>query len=73
MLSERDRLVEALRDALLKEWNYNHAEHCTNQVPHPPVRCLWPMPDVLAIPLMFPNAVPGTPREGRDRSGRPRA
>lgn len=38
----------ALKLALLKEWECNHAEHCHTDVP--PVshkNCCWPMPKVL--------------------------
>lgn len=38
---------QALREELLKQWEYNHSEHC-GLWPHAEgEECLWPFPEVL--------------------------
>ncbi len=46
---ERDLEKEnaELRAELLNQWEYNHAEHCSNDWPHPGRDCQWPRPPIL--------------------------
>jgi hypothetical protein len=40
--------IEAFRVALRVQWEWNHAEHCSNTWPHPEdQRCMWPLPVLL--------------------------
>lgn len=40
--------ITILRAELLKAWQYNHAENCTNILPcDVPTGCNWPLPEVL--------------------------
>jgi hypothetical protein len=39
---------KALRDELLKQWEYNHSENCGSEWPHRSKRrCHWPLPEIL--------------------------
>jgi hypothetical protein len=52
-MDEKDALIKALRQELELQWDYNHAEHCTNEWPHRG-DCHWPRPRLL-------DAEPGSP------------
>jgi hypothetical protein len=54
-------LIGALRKALREQWEYNHAEHCTNMPHKEGDDCHWPAPFLLtsdAIPPMEPLKAP---------------
>jgi hypothetical protein len=41
------RQNQRLREELLHQWQYNHAEHCRIEWPHPGKDCHWPVPAML--------------------------
>jgi hypothetical protein len=44
-VTELERENALLREALREQWEFNHAEHCSNEWPHAEGReCHWPLP-----------------------------
>lgn len=45
---ELAREIAALREECQNQWHANHAEHCSNEWPHPEgYICCWPLPPSL--------------------------
>ncbi len=45
----RDELIAALKRELERQWDFNHAEHCTNMAHKSGERCSWPVPRILGV------------------------
>jgi hypothetical protein len=52
--AEQDKIMDVLwrhnrrlREELLYQWQYNHAEQCRIEWPHPGKDCRWPVPEIL--------------------------
>jgi hypothetical protein len=56
--------IKELRAELLRQWEYNHAEHCGHTFPQD--KCQWPMPKILLFGLKAPNEVLRLPSSAQE-------